>query len=99
MEESKYFMIVIGVYILLDIFKVIYTRHESRRGYYIKLIISNLIIAIFGNMLLENFINIESQSDRFTIIIVILVFLRMIYFWENFRNRHWLKLYKIEGEK
>ncbi len=73
MEESKYFMIVIGVYILLDIFK---------------LIISNLIIAIFGNMLLENFINIESQSDRFTIIIVILVFLRMIYFWENFRNRH-----------
>lgn len=88
MEESKYFMIVIGVYILLDIFKVIYTRHESRRGYYIKLIISNLVIAIFGNMLLENFINIESQSDRFTIIIVILVFLRMIYFWENFRNRH-----------
>ena len=52
------------------------------------LIISNLVIAIFGNMLLENFINIESQSDRFTIIIVILVFLRMIYFWENFRNRH-----------
>ena len=88
MEESKYFIIVIGVYILLDIFKVIYTRHESRRRYYIKLIISNLIIAIFGNMLLENFINIESQSDRFTIIIVILVFLRMIYFWENFRNRH-----------
>ena len=85
-ESGKYLIAIIAIYIFLDVLKVIFTKNEERQKYYIKLIISNIVVAVGGGTLLSEVLEMEATA-RFSIIIVVLLFLRMIYFWESFRNK------------
>ena len=85
-ESGKYLIAIIAIYIFLDVLKVILTKNEERQKYYIKLIISNIVVAVGGGTLLGEVLEMEATAS-FSIIIVVLLFLRMIYFWESFRNK------------
>ncbi len=85
-ESGKYLIAIIAIYIFLDVLKVIFTKNEERQKYYIKLIISNIVVAVGGGTLLSEVLEMEATAS-FSIIIVVLLFLRMIYFWESFRNK------------
>ena len=74
------------MYIFLDILKVIFTKNEERQKYYVKLIISNIVVAVGGGILMTGMLEMEPTAS-FSILIAVLLLLRMIYFWENFRNR------------
>ena len=85
-ESGKYLIAIIAIYIFLDVLKVIFTKNEERQKYYINLIISNIVVAVGGGTLLSEVLEMEATAS-FSIIIVVLLFLRMIYFWESFRNK------------
>lgn len=85
-EGGKYLIAIVAVYIFLDILKVIFTKNEERQKYYVKLIISNIVVAVGGGILMTGMLEMEPTAS-FSILIAVLLLLRMIYFWENFRNR------------
>ena len=85
-EGGKYLIAIVAVYIFLDILKVIFTKNEESQKYYVKLIISNIVVAVGGGILMTGMLEMEPTAS-FSILIAVLLLLRMIYFWENFRNR------------
>ena len=85
-ESGKYLIAIIAIYIFLDVLKVIFTKNEERQKYYVKLIISNIVVAVGGGILMTGMLEMEPTAS-FSILIAVLLLLRMIYFWENFRNR------------